>query len=94
MASTGVFRSKTVTVIDYCCEVRPDDAPFVELHDSFSLAYVRKGSFGCRAQGRSFELVPGAILIGLPATSIPAPTSTPAAMSACRFTSRRSWSNR
>jgi len=44
MASTDVFRSKTVTVIDYCCEVRPDYAPFVELHDSFSLAYVRKGT--------------------------------------------------
>ena len=66
MASTDVFRSKTVTVIDYCCEVRPDDAPFVELHDSFSLAYVRKGSFGCQARGRSFELVPGSILVGHP----------------------------
>jgi AraC-like DNA-binding protein len=66
MASTRVFRSNTVTVIDYRCEVQPDDAPFVELHDSFSLAYVRKGSFGCRARGQSFELVPGSILIGHP----------------------------
>ena len=66
MASTRVFRSNTVTVIDYRCEVQPDDAPFVELHDSFSLAYVRTGSFGCRARGQSFELVPGSILVGHP----------------------------
>ena len=44
MASTGVFRSNALRVIDYRCEVQPDDAPFVELHDSFSLAYVRKGT--------------------------------------------------
>jgi AraC-like DNA-binding protein len=53
-------------VIDYRCEAQPDDAPFVELHHSFSLSYVRKGSFGCHARGRSFELVPGSILVGCP----------------------------
>jgi AraC-like DNA-binding protein len=66
MAATNVFRGASIAVIDYRCEVQPDDAPFVELHDSFSLAYVRKGSFGCQARGRSFELVPGSILIGHP----------------------------
>jgi AraC family transcriptional regulator len=66
MASTRVFRSNSVSVIDYRCEARPDDAPFVERHDSFSIAYVRKGAFGCRARGRSFELVSGSILIGYP----------------------------
>jgi AraC family transcriptional regulator len=42
MASTGVFRSSTIRVIDYRCEVRLDDAPFVELHNGFSISYVRK----------------------------------------------------
>src|SRR6202007_951453 len=66
MASTGVFRSTSISVIDYRCEARPADAPFAECHDSFSLAYVRKGTFGCRALGRSFELVTGAFLVGPP----------------------------
>jgi AraC family transcriptional regulator len=42
MASTGVFRSSTIRVIDYRCEVQLDDAPFVELHNGFSISYVRK----------------------------------------------------
>src|SRR6516225_8418865 len=66
MARRGVFRSNAVTVIDYCCEAERHDPPFVELHNSFSLSYVRRGAFGCRARGRSFELVAGSILIGHP----------------------------
>jgi len=66
MASTQVFSSDTVSVIDYRCEAGLGATPFVELHTSFSIAYVRKGSFGCRARGRSFELVAGSILIGHP----------------------------
>jgi len=66
MARRGLFRNNAVTVIDYRCEAEPYDPPFVELHNSFSLSYVRKGTFGCRAQGRSFELVAGSILVGHP----------------------------
>jgi AraC family transcriptional regulator len=66
MASTRVFCSSAISVVDYRCEAGPEDAPFVEVHDSFSIAYVRKGTFGCRARGRSFELVAGSILIGHP----------------------------
>jgi len=66
MARKDVFRSNTVTVIDYRCEAEPHDPPFVELHNSFSLSYVRRGTFGCRARGRSFELVAGSILVGHP----------------------------
>ena len=66
MASTRVFRSNTVSVIDYRCEADPEDTPFVERHDGFSIAYVRRGAFGCRARGPSFELVAGSILIGQP----------------------------
>jgi len=66
MASTQVFRSDSVSVIDYRCQAGPEDTPFVEQHAGFSIAYVRKGSFGCRAQGRCCELVTGSILIGYP----------------------------
>ena len=66
MARRCLFRNNAVTVIDYRCEAEPYDPPFVELHNSFSLSYVRKGTFGCRAQGRSFELVAGSILVGHP----------------------------
>jgi AraC family transcriptional regulator len=66
MASTQVCRSKSVTVIDYRCDAGPGDVPFVEVHGSFSIAYVRAGTFGCRARGRSFDLVAGSILVGHP----------------------------
>jgi AraC family transcriptional regulator len=66
MLSRPVFRSRVVSVIDHQCRAGPGDAPFVELHDGFSISYVRRGSFGCRARGRSFELVAGSILIGHP----------------------------
>jgi len=53
-------------VANYYCSVRPGDAPFTERHDDFTLAYVRKGSFGYRLGGESFELVTGSILVGRP----------------------------
>ena len=53
-------------MIDYRCSIGPADAPFVERHGDFSLSYVRKGSFGCRARGESFELVAGSLLVGRP----------------------------
>jgi AraC family transcriptional regulator len=63
---TSVFRGEGVSVIDYRCAAGPKDTPFAEFHRDFSLSYVRKGSFGCRVGGRSFELVAGSILIGHP----------------------------
>jgi AraC family transcriptional regulator len=66
MAATSVFRTESISVIDYRCEAGPGDAPFVEVHDSFSISYVRSGTFGCRARGRSFDLVAGSILVGHP----------------------------
>lgn len=55
-----------MSVTDYRCAVGPSDAPFVERHGGFDLAYVRNGSFGYRARGESFELVAGAVLVGHP----------------------------
>ena len=66
MAATSVFRTESISVIDYRCEAGPADAPFVEVHNSFSVSYVRSGTFGCRAWGRSFEPVAGSILVGHP----------------------------
>lgn len=66
MVTTTVLRSGSISVIDYRCSAGPADEPFVELHEDFSVSYVRKGSFGCRTRGESFELVTGSLMIGHP----------------------------
>src|SRR5262245_16946569 len=66
MAATTIWRSSALSVIDYRCDAGPGDKPFVETHDSFSVAYVRKGSFGYRSLGEAFELVAGSLLVGHP----------------------------
>lgn len=66
MAATKVFRSSSLTIVDYRCEAGPEDNPFVELHGNYSVSYVRKGSFGCHTRGDSFELVAGSVMVGYP----------------------------
>jgi len=66
MTATTIFRSRTVSAFDYRCSAGPADAPFVERHGGFSVSYVRKGGFGYRVRGRSFELVAGSVLVGYP----------------------------
>jgi AraC family transcriptional regulator len=66
MVARTIFRSGALEVVDYRCSAGPADAPFVELHRTFSLSYVRKGSFGCRTQGKTFELVAGSVMVGRP----------------------------
>jgi len=66
MTAKTLLRRDAIAVIDYRCSAAPGDAPFVEVHPAFSVSYVRKGSFGCRSRGRSFELVAGSILVGHP----------------------------
>jgi AraC family transcriptional regulator len=68
MAISGreIFSSSDITVSEFRCTLGPADKPYPEVHRCFSLAYVRKGSFGCQTQGRNFELVAGSILIGRP----------------------------
>jgi len=61
-----ILRQGSITAVDYQCSVGPADEPFTELHRNFSVAYVRKGTFGYRARGESFELVAGSLLIGNP----------------------------
>jgi AraC-like DNA-binding protein len=66
MAIVTALLRGSVSAIDYRCTSGPGDTPFVEVHESFSLSYVRKGSFGYRARGQSFELVTGSVLVGEP----------------------------
>jgi AraC-like DNA-binding protein len=61
-----LLQRKTITVADFRCTAVAGDKPFTEQYASHSISYVRKGSFGCRTRGRSFELVAGSILVGHP----------------------------
>jgi AraC-like DNA-binding protein len=66
MPATTILSSGSLTVADYRCTVGPGDPSFVEVHGGFSVSYVRKGSFGYRTRGRSFDLVAGSLLVGHP----------------------------
>jgi AraC-like DNA-binding protein len=66
MVTRTVLRRGSVSVIDCRCSSAPAEKPLVELHGAFSVSYVRRGSFGYRIRGESFELVAGSILIGYP----------------------------
>ena len=66
MIRTSLLQRRLISVSDFRCTAGPDDKPFVEQYRSHSVSYVRKGSFGCRCRGRTFELVTGSILVGYP----------------------------
>jgi AraC-like DNA-binding protein len=66
MTATTLLQRQSISVSDFRCSAGPGDTPFVEQHRRHSVSYVRKGSFGCRSRGRSFELVAGSILVGHP----------------------------
>ncbi|HEY3594798.1 MAG TPA: AraC family ligand binding domain-containing protein, partial [Polyangiaceae bacterium] len=66
MLTSSVIRRGPISVIDNRCHVVRGETPFVECHEAFSISYVRKGTFGYRTRGRSFELVTGSVLIGHP----------------------------
>jgi AraC-like DNA-binding protein len=66
MATTTLLQRQSISVSDFRCSAEPDDTPFVERYRCHSVSYVRKGSFGCRTRGRTFELVAGSILVGFP----------------------------
>ncbi len=66
MAATTLLRRAQIAVADYRCTARRGERPFVERHESHSLSYVRKGSFGYRVRGEAFEMVAGSILVGHP----------------------------
>jgi AraC-like DNA-binding protein len=66
MTATTLVQHKFISVSDFRCDAGPGDTPFAEQHRCHSVSFVRKGSFGCRSRGRSFELVAGSVLVGHP----------------------------
>lgn len=66
MPARTLLKSGALRVFDQRCSAGPADRPYVEQHDSFCLAYLRRGSFGCVTRGRTFELVSGSFLHGRP----------------------------
>lgn len=61
-----LFRSPSVAAAEWICPYGPHDRPFTEVYDAYRVSYVRRGSFGCRAQGGEFEFVAGSLKIGRP----------------------------
>ena len=66
MGKTQLFADGTLAVVDYRCEAKPHERPFLERHDRYSVSYVRKGSFSVQARGEVFELVAGSLFVGFP----------------------------
>jgi AraC family transcriptional regulator len=66
MAVSLVTDSGTVRVFDYRCTASRHDRPRVEVHSGFTIAYVRRGSFSCRAHGVTHDLVRGSVFVGHP----------------------------
>ena len=66
MALRTVFRDRFLSVGTWVCPYGPHDRPFVEVNAGWRLSSVRRGSFGCRAQGREFEFVAGSIKVARP----------------------------
>jgi AraC-like DNA-binding protein len=66
MTATTLLKRPSISIFDFRCSAAPGDTPFVEQHRCHSVSYVRKGSFGCRSRGRSFELVAGSVMVGHP----------------------------
>jgi AraC family transcriptional regulator len=66
MKVTTIHEGPGLSVYDARCDARPGEKPFAEVYHRHSLAFVRRGSFGCRTLGRAHELVPGAVLVGRP----------------------------
>jgi hypothetical protein len=66
MDARALLSTDSMRIVDCRCTASPGDAPFVEVHQAFAMAYVRKGSFGYRFRGQTHELVAGSILVGRP----------------------------
>jgi len=66
MLTATPLRSGSIEVVDYRCSSGPEARPFTEVHGGYSVAYVRKGSFGYRVRGACYELVAGSVLVGHP----------------------------
>ncbi|HVJ31470.1 MAG TPA: AraC family transcriptional regulator [Terriglobia bacterium] len=61
-----LFSNASMAIYDFRCAAAVGEQPYTELHRSFSLSYVRCGAFGYHCRGKSYDLVPGAFLVGYP----------------------------
>ena len=60
-----VLRRGPITVTDYRCTGIAPEAPFVELHGGFDVAYVRTGTFGARTlTATDFQAAASAVAVG------------------------------
>ena len=50
MNATVLHASDSLSAIEFRCTARRHEQPFTELHDAFTIAYVRHGTFGCRSE--------------------------------------------
>lgn len=66
MISARELKAGPIRVMDFRCSASPAERPFTEVHQGYSVSYVRKGSFGYRTRGESYELVAGSVLVGHP----------------------------
>lgn len=66
MLDSTLLHRGAIAATDYRCGLGPHDTPFPELHEMFSVSYVRGGSFGYHTRGKAFDLVAGSVLIGYP----------------------------
>jgi AraC-like DNA-binding protein len=66
MIKTSLLKRRGISASDFRCTAAPGDQPFAERFECHSVSYVRKGSFGCKSRGRTFELVTGSVLVGFP----------------------------
>jgi AraC family transcriptional regulator len=64
MLEVRPLREGSISVLDYRCSGARAEAPRAEQHGAFSVSYVRRGTFGYRLGRRSYELVPGSVLLG------------------------------
>jgi AraC family transcriptional regulator len=64
MLSSTLLKDGALRVFDNHCSAGPADPCYPERYGSFSIAYLRRGSFGCLTRGRRYELVPGSFLVG------------------------------
>jgi AraC-like DNA-binding protein len=66
MLASTLLKDGALRVFDNRCSARPGDVAFTKQYQSYSIAYVRRGSFGCLTRGERFELVGGSFLTGRP----------------------------
>lgn len=64
MPIVTTLHSGSVTVTDYRCTATASDRPVTEVHNAYSVSYVRRGGFSYRYREQTYEMVAGSVLVG------------------------------